>query len=147
VAKIIRMHHEQPNGRGFPDGLQDRQIPLAAAVVGAASIYDHLVHHQNIALDRIPEHLQPYRGYRISSDLIDLLLAINLEKMNEEAKRTFREVDIEDLRVGMVLAADIRMRTGAFVTGTGTCIDAALIDKLRHYHELASISSNIFIKK
>jgi putative two-component system response regulator len=147
VAKIVRMHHEQPNGRGFPDGLQDRQIPLAASVVGAASIYDHLVHHQNIALDRIPEHLQPCRGYQIASDLVDLLLAINLEKMNEEAKRTFREVDIEDLRVGMVLAADIRMRTGAFVTGTGTSIDAALIGKLRHYHELGNISSNVFIKK
>jgi putative two-component system response regulator len=147
VAKIVRMHHEQPNGRGFPNGMQERQIPLAASVVAAASIYDHLVHHQNIALDRIPEHLQPYRGYQITSDLVDLLLAINLEKMNEEAKRTYREIDIEDLRAGLVLAADIRMRTGAFVTGAGTSIDAALIEKLRHYHELGNISSKVFIRK
>lgn len=147
VAKIVRMHHEQSNGRGFPDGLQDNQIPLTALVVGAASIYDHLAHIQKIQLDQIPEHLQPYRGYRLPSDLVDLLLAINLEKMDEDAKRTFRELDIEELRDGMVLAADIRMRTGAFVMGSGTCINAALIDKLKHYHELGNISSNFFIEK
>lgn len=147
VARIVRMHHEQPNGRGFPDGLEDKQIPLAAMVVGAASIYDHMVQLQKVPLDRIPEHLQPYRGYQIASDLVDLLLDINLEKIDEEAKRTYREIDIEELRAGMVLAADIRMRTGAFVMGSDTCIDAALIEKLKQYHELGNISSNIFIKK
>jgi putative two-component system response regulator len=147
VAKIVRMHHEQPNGRGFPDGLHDKQIPLAAKVVGAASIYDHLTHHQKIPLDQIPEHLQPYRGYQIASDLVDLLLAINLERIDEEAKRIFQEIDIEELRDGMVLAADIHMRTGAFVMGSGTCIDATLIEKLKHYYELGNISSNIFIMK
>lgn len=147
VARIVRMHHEQPNGRGFPDGRQDNQIPLTALVVGAASIYDHLVHHQKIPLDQIPDHLQPYRGYQIASDLVDLLLAVNLEKMDEEAKRTFREIDIEELQAGMVLATEIRMRTGAFVMGSGTCIDAALINKLKHYHELGNISSNVFIEK
>jgi putative two-component system response regulator len=147
VAKIVRAHHEQPNGRGFPEGLQGKQIPIAALVVGAASIYDHLVHHQKIPLDQIPEHLQQYRGYQIPTDLVDLLLTINLDNIEEEAKRNYREVDIEELQAEMVLAADIRMRTGAFVMGADTCIDAAIIEKLKRYHELGNISSNIFIKK
>jgi putative two-component system response regulator len=147
VAKIVRWHHEQPNGRGFPDGLPDTRIPLIAKVVGAASIYDHLVHHQKIPLDQIPERLQPYRGYQVAADLVELLLSINLEKMDEEAKRTFREINIDELQAGMVLAADIRMRSGAFVMGSGTCIDAGLIEKLKHYYELGNISSNVFIEK
>ena len=116
-------------------------------MVGAASIYDHLVYHQRIPLNQIPEHLQPYRGYQTASDLVDLVLEINLEEMQAEAKRTFKEIDIEELRSGMVLAADIRMRTGAFVMGSGTCIDTSLITKLKHYYELGNISSNVFIKK
>jgi len=147
VAKIVRMHHEQPNGRGFPDGLTDKQIPLAASVVGAASIYDHFVHHKNIPLDKIPEQLQQYRGYQISADLVDLLLEINLEQIQEEAKRTYREIDIEELQAGMILANDIRIRTGAFVMGADTCIDASVIEKLKRYHELGNINRSVFIKK
>jgi putative two-component system response regulator len=147
VAKIVRMHHEQPNGRGFPDGLTAKQIPLAAGVVGAASIYDHLVQHRKISLDQIPEQLQQYRGYQISTEMVDLLLEINLERIEEEAKRTFREIDIEELQAGMILANDIRIKTGAFVMGADTCIDASVIEKLKRYHELGNISRNVFIKK
>ena len=141
------MHHEQINGRGFPDGLNDRQIPLTAMVVGAASVYDHLVHHKHIPLDQIPELLQPYRGYQISAELIDLLLAINLEQIEAEAKRTYREIDVEQLQAGMILANDIHMRTGAFVMGADTSIDASVIEKLKRYHELGNINSSVFIKK
>jgi putative two-component system response regulator len=147
VAKIVRMHHEQPNGRGFPDGLSDKQIPLAASVVGAASIYDHLVHHKKIPPDKIPEQLQQYRGYQICSDLVAILLEINLDRIEEEAKRTFREIDIEELQAGMVLANDIHIKTGAFVMGADTCIDASVIEKLKRYRELGNISPNVFIKK
>lgn len=147
VARLVRQHHEQANGRGFPDGLNERQIPVPAAIVGAASIYDHLVHHQKVPLDQIPEQLQQLRGYRFSAEIVDLLLEINLEEMQAEAKRTFVEVGIEDLRAGMVLASDIRMRTGAFVMAADTCIDAAVIEKLKRYQELGNINSGIFIKK
>ncbi len=147
VARIVRMHHEQPNGRGFPDGLTDKQLPIAAAVVGAASIYDHLVQHQKVPLDKIAERLQQYRGYQISTDLVDLLLEINLDRIEEEAKRTFRKIDIEELQAGMILANDISIRTGAFVMGADTCIDASAIEKLKRYHELGNISRNVFIKK
>ncbi len=147
VAKIVRMHHEQTNGRGFPDGLSGKQIPLSATVVGAASIYDHLVYIKKIPLEQIPEQVQQYRGYQLPTDLIDLLLEINLDEIEDEAKRTFREVEIEKLEAGMTLANDIRMRTGAFVMAADTQIDAALIEKLKRYHELGNISSNVFIKK
>ena len=147
VSKLVRMHHEQPNGRGFPDGLTDKEIPLAAKVIGAASIYDHLIHHQKIPFDQIPERLQQCRGYQIPGDLVDVLLTLNLERMEEEAKRTYHEIHIDDLEAGMILANDIHMRTGAFVMGAETLIDASSIEKLKRYHELGNISSNVFIKK
>jgi len=147
VAKIVRMHHEQTNGRGFPDGLSGKQVPLTAGLVGAASIYDHLIHHRKIPLHKIPEQLQQYRGYQISSELVDLLLEINLEHIDAEAKRSYREIDIDDLQAGMILANDIHMRTGAFVMGADTSIDASVIEKLKRYHELGNISRKVFIQK
>jgi putative nucleotidyltransferase with HDIG domain len=39
VARLIRHHHERPDGGGYPDGLQAGQIPEAAAIIGLADAY------------------------------------------------------------------------------------------------------------
>jgi putative two-component system response regulator len=39
---IARHHHEQFNGRGYPDGLSGNDIPLAARIVAVADAYETL---------------------------------------------------------------------------------------------------------
>jgi len=43
-APIIRHHHERFNGKGYPDGLRGRQIPLGARIVAVADAYEAMVH-------------------------------------------------------------------------------------------------------
>jgi len=40
--QICRWHHERYNGRGYPDGLEGENIPIAAQVVALADVYDAL---------------------------------------------------------------------------------------------------------
>lgn len=42
VAEIVRTHHERLDGRGYPAGLTDDEIPEVAKVVAVAEIYDTL---------------------------------------------------------------------------------------------------------
>ena len=35
-----RWHHERPDGRGYPDGLYEEQIPLEAKIIAVADAYD-----------------------------------------------------------------------------------------------------------
>lgn len=147
VATLVRLHHEQPNGRGFPDGLSKEQIPLGALVVSAASIYDNMLHQQSLDFDELTHKIQQLRGYQLPSAVVDLLLDMNLENKEAESKRTFKEMDIEDLQPGMVLASDVHMKTGAFVMSANTRIDDEAIGKLKRYYELGNISSNVFINK
>jgi putative two-component system response regulator len=42
VLPIIRNHHERWDGSGYPDGLKQDDIPLAARIVQVADIYDAL---------------------------------------------------------------------------------------------------------
>ena len=47
---LIRWHHERMDGRGYPDGLSAKSIPLAARVLAVADVYDALA------------SARPYRG-------------------------------------------------------------------------------------
>lgn len=40
VRDAVQMHHETPNGRGYPRGLAGEAIPLAARVVGLCDAFD-----------------------------------------------------------------------------------------------------------
>jgi HD-GYP domain-containing protein (c-di-GMP phosphodiesterase class II) len=37
---IVELHHEQPDGRGYPHGLRGDEIPIAAHIVHVADAYD-----------------------------------------------------------------------------------------------------------
>ena len=41
--EIIRWHHERDDGRGYPDGLKGREIPICAQATGVADCFDALV--------------------------------------------------------------------------------------------------------
>ena len=40
--EIARWHHERWDGRGYPDGLKDDEIPISAQLVSLADVYDAL---------------------------------------------------------------------------------------------------------
>ena len=43
ARQICRWHHERWDGKGYPDGLLEDEIPIAAQVVSVADVYDALV--------------------------------------------------------------------------------------------------------
>ncbi len=36
----VKYHHEQMNGRGYPDGLKGEEMPMIAKIVAVADTYD-----------------------------------------------------------------------------------------------------------
>ena len=40
VVPIVRSHHEKWDGKGYPDGLKENNIPLIARVVAVADAFD-----------------------------------------------------------------------------------------------------------
>ncbi|MBN1501657.1 MAG: HD domain-containing protein [Spirochaetes bacterium] len=42
IPKIAQMHHEKNDGSGYPYGLKEKDIPLAAQIMAIADIYDAL---------------------------------------------------------------------------------------------------------
>ncbi len=46
AADIARHHHEKWDGRGYPDGLADEDIPLPARIVAVADVFDALTSYR-----------------------------------------------------------------------------------------------------
>lgn len=147
VAKIVRMHHEQFNGRGFPDGLEGSQIPLLAQIVTAASIYDNLINRGKISLDTISDHLQRMRGYHLDPVLVDMLIEYNLSCIHKKTNKDHMLIELDDVKQGMVLAEDIRMKSSAMIMPAGTVLDVHGISKLQSYAEMAIIPKEVYILK
>jgi putative nucleotidyltransferase with HDIG domain len=63
AAEIVRHHHEHIDGSGYPDGLQDGEIPLGSRVVLVADAFDALT------TDR------PYRKGRSKSEALEVISA------------------------------------------------------------------------
>ena len=40
VYEVARHHHEKWNGKGYPDGLSRKQIPLCARIMAASDVFD-----------------------------------------------------------------------------------------------------------
>ncbi len=146
AALLVRMHHEQYNGKGFPDGLTGDEIPVGAQLISAASIYDNMIHKGKIALDSIAERLQRIRGYQLSPQVVALLLEINVAQQHALARKMAVERELNDLTAGMVIAANVRMKTGAFVMAADTELDDYSIDKLKHFNNIGAISNKVLIR-
>ena len=147
AALLVRQHHEQYNGKGFPDGLAGDDIPVGAQLISAASIYDNMIHKGKIALDSIAESLQRIRGYQLSPFVVELLLEINVAQQHDLARKRAEERQLDDLKAGMVIAANVHMNTGAFVMAADTELDDHSIDKLKHFNNIGAITNKVLIRK
>ncbi len=147
IAKLIRSHHEQYNGRGFPDGLAGNDIPLLSQIISAASIYDNLVHKGKIPLEEITAKLHTMRGYQLAPSMVDQLFILNADIIQQENEKKYLEISIDELKDGMILANDVRMKTGAIIIPAETKLSKYNIEKLQNYRSKGHFDQYVFILK
>ena len=78
IARIVRHHHEQYNGGGYPDGLANGEIPLASRVIAACDAYGAMVsdrpYRRALAPHRAVEELRHGAGSQFDPDAVAAVL-------------------------------------------------------------------------
>ena len=78
---ICRSHHERWDGNGYPDGLREEEIPLAARILSVVDVYDALV-NKRCYKNAIPhlealQFLESNAGTRFDPDIMEVVMTIS----------------------------------------------------------------------
>jgi putative two-component system response regulator len=80
AEEIARFHHERWNGGGYPFGIGQTAIPLAARITALADVFDALTHRRPYKdpwpIDRALDEIASLKGTHFDPELTDLFLAL-----------------------------------------------------------------------
>jgi len=90
VEPIVRHHHENWNGSGYPGGLKDQEIPLGARILSVVDCYDALTsdrpYRPRYSREHAEQVLRERRGTWYDPWIVDqfLLMLDQLERLDAE---------------------------------------------------------------
>ncbi len=148
---LIRHHHEWFNGRGFPDGLAGKKIPLGARIISIADFVDRTVRgfRGDKAIEFALKKVKEYAGERFDGRLCPLMESPARELYRGFAREAeFVEMQLcpKDLRAGMVVSRDVRTGTGLLILSVGVKLDEKNIKSLRRSYQIDPSRSGIFVR-
>jgi len=80
---VVRYHHEWYNGKGYPEGVRDSQIPIHAQIISIADAYDAMTstrpYRKSLLPEEAVEEIIRYRGTQFAPDLTDVFVRMVLE--------------------------------------------------------------------
>lgn len=89
LTSIIRSHHEKLDGTGYPDGLTEQNIPIAARIVAVADIFDALTSNRPYkkawTIEKAFTELKKVSGIKLDSNCVDALIKNRQEVMTIQA--------------------------------------------------------------
>jgi putative nucleotidyltransferase with HDIG domain len=88
LTQIVRHHHERLDGKGYPDGLSGKKIPLGARIIAVADTFDAVTSSR------------PYRAAKPHKEALELLGAEAGTQLDPDAVRAFRRYYSGHRRVG-----------------------------------------------
>ncbi len=138
VGEVIRAHHERFDGTGYPDGLAGKAIPWAARCLAVAVgfVESHLP--KQAAIDAILA--QSGRAY--DPEAVRLFLKVT---QLAHLPRQVREIMLDELEPGMVLASGIYSPHGLLLIGEGQTLGTTAISKIRNHDQAAPIRQRLLV--
>ena len=97
VPLAAKYHHERLDGRGYPDGLYDREIPYIAKIVSLADSFDAMTTDRPYKARRpakeVVEDLQMNAGKQFAPELVTSFLGGMLKELQgEDRSKRFRRL-------------------------------------------------------
>jgi response regulator RpfG family c-di-GMP phosphodiesterase len=138
VGKIIRAHHENFDGSGYPDQLAGESIPWLARLLAVTAGY---VSNPLTDLEAI-EAVKAGAGTLYDPQAVRLFLRVLPTAV---VPRKERQVLLSELRPGMVLAKGIHTFNGLLLVAEGQELNATYIEKVLNHNRIQPITDIVVV--
>ncbi len=149
AAVFVLHHHERYDGSGFPKRLRASQIPVGARIIAVADAFDNTLNGRTAFGKSIPEeaikHLQDYAGVSYDPKLVDALFFMFRNDQDVVNQAHEVEIDLRDLRTGMVLSRDLYTIRGVLLLQKDHTIEDKHLTRLFKDNETDPIVGNVFV--
>jgi len=75
---IVKHHHERPDGKGYPEGLDDKQLSILAKIAMIADAFDAMIsdrpHRNGMPRERALQILKENKGIQFDPHLVDTFI-------------------------------------------------------------------------
>ena len=146
IATIIAHIHERVDGKGVPNGLRKKAIPLGSKIIAVASFFDDLlIENEKGSYDKFVEKIEENIGILFDASVVHRLRKYIQEHLIIGDEKSIA-IGIFNLKPGMVLAAPIYTTKGAKLVQTGIELTETSIDQIARYSKIDPLEETVFIK-
>lgn len=135
ASRVVRHHHEQWDGEGFPDGLSGEKIPLEARIVAVANDFDGLqngsIASLRLSIDEALGVIQEGRGTLYDPRVVDGLVA--LLGRSENGVEPEEVTSLTQLKPGMTLTRDLITPEGMLLLAAQNSLEEQTIARIRRF--------------
>ncbi len=100
LATGAGLHHERPDGRGYPEGLSGDEIPRVAQIIAVADTFDAMYsdrpYRRRMNFDKVMEIMDEVSGTQLTTDVVEALKRLAAKDMLK-AKDDFGGGSTEDI--------------------------------------------------
>jgi HD-GYP domain-containing protein (c-di-GMP phosphodiesterase class II) len=90
IPLMAKYHHERLDGRGYPDGLTDEQIPMGAKIVSLADAFDAMTtdrpYRKRRSLDEVIDDFRQNTGKQFDAKVVRAFCRAMLKEVTGETK-------------------------------------------------------------
>ncbi len=138
VGETIRAHHERFDGEGFPDGISGLTIPWTARCLAVAVWFVE----SGLSKEQAIESIVNESGKALDPEAVRLFLKVtHLLQLPHQVK----EILLEELRPGMILANGLYSPHGLLLVGEGQSLSPAMISKIKNHNLVDPISQRLLV--
>ncbi len=145
ASDLIRSHHEQFNGNGYPDHLQGEQIPLGARILSVVDDFDTLLAETGATQQEASAALLKERDRRYDAKVVNHFIQLLEAGKFDTTTPTEQSIKSGGLENGMVLTRDLVAHNGVLLLAKGGLISNELISKISQLEKAVDYEFTFYV--